>query len=109
MIILMLNNIVQYNIEHHFKETESEIDNLDLSAFSIFDENNNGIDITANLTNKDKLMNIKNAIGHDNVTWNGDELIFINDWSPSNHSRDTRAPIKRKIVCNFQESNTGGT
>lgn len=103
MIILMLNNIVQYNIEHHFKETESEIDNLDLSAFSIFDENNNGIDITANLTNKDKLMNIKNAIGHDNVTWNGDELIFINDWSPSNLSRDTRAPIKRKIICNRQQ------
>ena len=103
MIILMLNNIIQYNIEHHFKETESEIDNLDLAGFSIYDENNNGIDITANLTNKDKLMNIKNAIGHDNITWNEDELILINDWTPSNPNRDTRAPIKRKIVCNRQQ------
>lgn len=98
MFTLMLNNIVQYNIEHHFKETEDEIDNLNLNMFSVFDENNNGIDITSILSNKDKLMNIKNAIGHDNIAWNDNELVLINDWAPSN-SRDTRAPIKRRIVC----------
>jgi len=99
MLILMMNNIVQYNIEHHFKETETEIDNLNLSMFSIFDENNNGINITNDLSNKDKLMNIKNAIGHDNVIWSGNDLVLINDWRPSN-PRDSRAPIRRKIVCN---------
>ena len=98
MLALMLNNIVQYNIEHHFKETENEIDNLNLSMFSFFDENNNGIDITSSLSNKDKLMNIKNAIGHNHITWNDNELILKNDWIPSN-SGDNRAPIKRRIVC----------
>lgn len=99
MLVLMLNNIVQYNIEHHFKESETEIDNLNLSMFNFYDENNDGIDITANLTNKDKLMNIKNAIGHDNIIWSDNQLVLINDWTPSHHSRDIRTPIKRKIVC----------
>ena len=98
MLALMLNNIVQYNIEHHFKETENETDNLNLSMFSFFDENNNGIDITLSLSNKDKLMNIKNAIGHNHITWNDNELILKNDWIPSSLG-DNRAPIKRRIVC----------
>ena len=101
MLILMLNNIVQYNLEHHFRETENEIDNLDLSMFSIFDENNNGIDITSSLSSKDKLMNIKNAIGHDNISWNSNEIILTNDWTPSPlNTKDRRNPIKRRIVCN---------
>lgn len=104
MLILMLNNIVQYNIEHHFRETENEIDNLNLSMFSVFDENNNGIDITSSLSNKEKLMTIKNAIGHDNINWNGNEIILINDWVPSPfNTRDTRDPIKRRIVCNKEQ------
>ena len=102
MLVLMLNNIVQYNIEHHFKEAESEIDNLNLCMFSIFDENNNGIDITSSLPNKEKLMNIKNAIGHDHITWNDNEMVLINDWTPSN-ARDTRVSIKRRIVCKKEQ------
>ena len=104
MLILILNNIVQYNLEHHFRKTENEIDKLDLSMFSIFDENNNGIDITSSLSSKDKLMNIKNAIGHDNISWNENEIVLINDWTPSPlNTRDRRDPIKRRVVCNKEQ------
>lgn len=102
MLVLMLNNIVQYNLEHHFKESIDEIDNLNLSMFSIFDENNNGNDITLNITNKEKLMDIKNAIGHGNIKWEDDKLVLVNSWQPSN-SRDTRLPTNRKIICNRKQ------
>ena len=47
--------------------------------FSIFDDNNNGIDITSSLSDKEKMMTIKNTIGHDNVVWRENEFILIND------------------------------
>ena len=47
-------------------------------------------------------MNIKNAIGHDHITWNDNEMVLINDWTPSN-ARDTRVPIKRRIVCKKEQ------
>lgn len=98
MIILILNNIIQYNIEHHYKGADSMIDSLDLSMFKFYDELNNGLDITSNLTNKEKLMNIKNALGHDHIEFVNDDIVLINDWSPT-RPRDTRPSRKNKIVC----------
>lgn len=98
MIALILNNIIQYNLEHHYKEADSMIDSLDLSMFKFYDELNNGLDITSNLTNKEKLMNIKNALGHDHIEFINDEIILINEWKPT-RPRDTRPQRKNRIVC----------
>ena len=102
MIVLILNNIIQYNIEHHYKEADSMIDSLNLSMFKFYDELNNGLDITSNLTNKEKLMNIKNALGHDHIEFVNDDIVLINDWSPT-RPRDTRPQKKNKIVCSKKD------
>ncbi len=80
MLILLLNDIVQYNTEHHFK-TESTTDEFDLSAFTFTNELDNGKDISNKINSKQKLMNIKNALGHDNVVWNGDTIELHNIWN----------------------------
>ena len=102
MIILILNNIIQYNIEHHYKEADSMIDSLDLSMFKFYDELNNGLDITSNLTNKEKLMNIKNALGHDHIEFVNDDIVLINEWQPT-RPRDIRPRKKNKIVCSRKD------
>ena len=47
-----------------------------------------------------KFMNIKNAIGHGNIRWVGDDLVLENIWNPSDS--DIK-PIHRKITCNRNE------
>ena len=102
MMILILNNIIQYNIEHHYKESETMINNLNLSMFKFYDQLNNGLDITSNLTNKEKLMDIKNALGHDNVEFVNDEIVLTNDWQPT-RPRDKRQSKNSKIICDRKD------
>ena len=102
MLVLMLNNLVQYNLEHHFNYTESEINEMDLTMFSVFDENDNNKRIDSNLPNKKILMDIKNAIGHDNVTFNEENILLRNNWTPT-LARDHRQPINRRIECDIKD------
>lgn len=81
-MILMLHNIVQYNTEHHFRDLQME-DKIDVSKFSFYNLLMSGIDITSDLPQLKKIMTIKNALGHDNVNWNGDNLELINAWTPA--------------------------
>ena len=70
--------------------------------FKFYDELNNGLDITSNLTNKEKLMNIKNALGHDHIEFVNDDIVLINEWQPT-RPRDIRPRKKNKIVCSRKD------
>lgn len=97
IMILMLHNIVQYNTEHHFKDLQME-DKIDLSKFNFYNLLMGGVDITSDLPQIKKLMTIKNALGHDNVNWNGDSLELINNWVPARG----RA-VQNKAVISFND------
>lgn len=97
MMILMLHNIIQYNTEHHFKDLQME-DKIDLSKFNFYNLLMGGVDITSDLPQIKKLMTIKNALGHDNLNWNGDNLELINAWTPSRG----RA-VQNKAVISFND------
>jgi len=97
IMILMLHNIVQYNTEHHFKDLQME-DKIDVSKFSFYNLLMGEVDITSDLPQLKKIMNVKNALGHDNVNWSGDNLELINDWTPARG----RA-VKNKAVISFND------
>ena len=97
IMILMLHNIVQYNTEHHFKDLQME-DEIDMSKFTFYDILNGGTDITSDLPPLKKLMNIKNALGHNNVSWNGDNLELINRWNPRRGDA-----VENKAVISFHD------
>ena len=96
IMVMMLYNIIQYNTEHHFKYADMH-ETIDVSKFTFTDMENNGQDITQELPQLKKLMNIKNAIGHDNISWNGEILELVNSWI-SNRGKSVN--IKTKIYYN---------
>ncbi len=97
IMILMLHNIVQYNTEHHFKDLQME-DKIDVSKFNFYNLLMGGVDITSELPQIKKLMTIKNALGHDNVNWNGDKLELINAWTPARGR-----PVQNQATISFND------
>lgn len=81
LLILTLHNTIQYNTEHHFTDLHIE-DLFDLSRFKFFDYlDDNKKEITSVLSNMEKIMNLKNALGHNSIKWKGDILELENKWS----------------------------
>ena len=106
LIVLMLNNIIQYNTEHHFKLADMS-NSFNFDMFVYIDKLNDDLDITNQLSNDEKLMNVKNALGHNNVRWDNDEIILENIWNP-NRGKGKHVEIKSNfndLVMFFMQYN----
>lgn len=95
LIVLSLFNIIQYNLQHHFKD-ESMHSKIDLSMFNFNNHLSDDKNITSELSEYDKLLIIKNAIGHGNIHWDSNFLILENRWIRKRNKNNGK---NKDIIC----------
>ena len=98
--LLALNafNIIEYNLQHHFKKIRNIDEFTDISNFK-FECSENSKYYEKNITVYELLENIKNAIGHGNVKYNEQtEELEFNNTNPHKNPPQWVSTSKIKVI-----------
>lgn len=101
MLSFMTNSVIQYNLEHHYKDTNNLFELMDLPMFKVYDDLQNGKDVTLEIQKQKILSSIKNAIGHNHVIWDNGKFVFNNLWQSERGSSNKRVECSANDLLFF--------